>query len=86
MTVYLRGGTYQQTSTLTFANADSGTGGFYVKYMAYQGERPLITGGKPITGLEGLRCRQEHLLGGCWNDAVPTALRQWGQGRPRPYS
>jgi hypothetical protein len=48
--VYLRGGTYQQTSTLTFGNADSGTGGFYVKYMAYPGERPLITGGKPITG------------------------------------
>jgi hypothetical protein len=50
MTVYLRGGTYQQASTLTFANADSGTGGFYVKYLAYQNERPLITGGAPITG------------------------------------
>ena len=50
LTVYLRGGTYPQTNTLTFANADSGTGGFYVKYMAYPGERPLITGGKAITG------------------------------------
>ena len=50
LTVYLRGGTYQQTSTLTLTNADSGKGGFYVKYMAYPGERPLITGGKPITG------------------------------------
>ena len=50
MTVYLRAGTYPQTTTLTFANADSGTGGFYVKYMAYPGERPLITGGKAITG------------------------------------
>jgi len=50
LTVYLRGGTYPQSSTLTFANADSGTGGFYVKYMAYPGERPLITGGKAITG------------------------------------
>jgi hypothetical protein len=48
--VYLRGGTYPQTDTLTFGNADSGNGGFYVKYMAYPGERPLITGGKPITG------------------------------------
>jgi len=48
--VYLRGGTYPQTSPLTFANADSGNGGFYVKYMAYQNERPLITGGQPITG------------------------------------
>ena len=48
MTVYLRGGTYPQTSTLTFGNADSGNGGFYVKYMAYPGEQPLITGGQPI--------------------------------------
>ncbi len=50
ITVYLRGGTYQQTSTLTFSNADSGTGGFYVKYLAYQNEQPIISGGKPITG------------------------------------
>jgi hypothetical protein len=50
ITVYLRAGTYQQTSTLTFANADSGSGNFYVKYMAYPGERPLISGGKAITG------------------------------------
>ena len=50
ITVYLRGGTYPQTSSLTFANADSGSGGFYVKYMAYNNERPLITGGQPIKG------------------------------------
>ena len=48
--VYLRGGTYPQTSTLTFTPADSGNGGFSVKYMAYPGERPLITGGQPIKG------------------------------------
>ena len=48
--VYLRGGTYPQTSTLLFTNADSGSGGFHVKYMAYQNERPLITGGQPIKG------------------------------------
>jgi len=50
ITVYLRGGTYPQTSTLTFANADSGKNGFYVKYIAYQNEQPIITGGKAITG------------------------------------
>jgi hypothetical protein len=48
--VYLRGGTYPQPSTLTFTDADSGKGGFYVKYMAYQNERPLVTGGQPISG------------------------------------
>ena len=50
ITVYLRGGTYPQTGTLAFANADSGSGGFYVKYLAYSGERPLLTGGQPIKG------------------------------------
>ena len=50
LTVYLRGGTYPQTSTLTFSNADSGQNGFYVKYLAYPGEQPLITGGQPVTG------------------------------------
>lgn len=48
--VYLRDGTYPQTSTLTFTSADSGSGGFYVQYLAYQDERPLITGGQPIGG------------------------------------
>jgi hypothetical protein len=50
LTVYLRGGTYPLSSTLTFGTADSGTGGHYVKYLAYPGERPLLTGGRPITG------------------------------------
>jgi hypothetical protein len=50
ITVYLRGGKYQQTSTLAFSNADSGQNGHYVKYLAYTGEQPIITGGAPITG------------------------------------
>jgi hypothetical protein len=50
VTVYLRGGTYPQASTLTFSNADSGKNGHYVKYVAYQNEQPIITGGKSITG------------------------------------
>ena len=50
ITVYLRGGTYPQTSTLMYAGLDSGSDGFYVKYMAYRSERPLITGGQPIRG------------------------------------
>ena len=50
ITVYLRGGTYQQTSTLAFTNPDSGQNGHYVKYLAYTGEQPIVTGGAPITG------------------------------------
>jgi hypothetical protein len=48
--VYLRGGTYPLTSTLSFAAADSGTKSFYVKYVNYPGETPLLTGGQPIGG------------------------------------
>ncbi len=50
ITVYLRAGTYPQTGSLKFGNADSGKNGFYVKYLAYPGEQPIITGGAPITG------------------------------------
>ena len=50
LVVYLRGGTYPVTSTLTFGTADSGQNGHYVKYLAYPGERPIITGGQPVTG------------------------------------
>src|SRR5581483_12205550 len=50
LAVYLRAGTYPINSTVTFSNADSGQNGHYVKYLAYPGERPVITGGQPITG------------------------------------
>lgn len=48
--VYLRGGTYPVSSTIAFGAADSGTKGFYVKYLNYPGETPLLTGGQPIGG------------------------------------
>ncbi len=48
--VILRAGTYPQSKPLVFTNADSGSNGFHVKYMAHPGERPLLTGGQPITG------------------------------------
>lgn len=48
LVVYLRGGTYPLTVTVAFSDADSGKNGFYVKYLAYPGERPLLTGGQPI--------------------------------------
>jgi len=48
--VYLRGGTYQLSNTLTFTEQDSGNNGYYVRYLAYNGEKPLISGGQSITG------------------------------------
>lgn len=48
--VNLRGGTYPLTSPITFGTGDSGTNGHTVVYQAYNGETPVITGGKAITG------------------------------------
>jgi Right handed beta helix region len=47
--VTLRGGTYALDSTITFGTADGGKNGNYVRYVAFTGETPLLTGGKPIT-------------------------------------
>lgn len=47
--VYLREGTYQLTNKLHFGNADGGNNGYYVRYMNYPNERPLLTGGVPVT-------------------------------------
>lgn len=50
--VYLHEGTYQLASTLHLSNADGGTNGHYVRYMAAPGETPLVTGGVPVSGWE----------------------------------
>ncbi|MCX5425549.1 RICIN domain-containing protein [Streptomyces sp. NBC_00078] len=48
--VNLRGGTYPLTAPVTFGTSDSGTNGHTVVYQAYNGETPVITGGKAVTG------------------------------------
>lgn len=48
--VYLRGGTYTQTGTLSFDQYDSGTNGYEIKYEAFPGEEPVISGGQRVTG------------------------------------
>lgn len=48
--VTIRGGTYPLSSAVTFGPADGGKNGHYVRYVAQTGERPLFTGGKPISG------------------------------------
>ena len=48
--VNLRGGTYPLTAPISFGTGDSGTNGHTVVYQAYNGETPVITGGKAITG------------------------------------
>jgi hypothetical protein len=48
--VYLRGGWYELSETLAFTSRDSGTGGRWIIYKAFEGETPLISGGRRITG------------------------------------
>lgn len=48
--VYLRGGTYCIDETIVLDSEDSGTNGYKVKYMAYPGEKPVISGGEKVTG------------------------------------
>jgi hypothetical protein len=49
-TVFVRGGTYFLTEPLVFTVADSGAKERPVTYAAAPGERPVISGGMPITG------------------------------------
>lgn len=63
VTVLLREGVYPQSRPLVFTADDSGTEVCPVTYAAYPGERPLISGGLPIT-----RWQQDGRL---WRTSVP---------------
>jgi parallel beta-helix repeat protein len=48
--VFLRDGTYKLNSTLTFTPEDSGTKDYPIAYRAYRNEKPMISGGKTLSG------------------------------------
>ncbi len=50
ITVYIRGGYYFLDKHLQFTEEDSGTNGFTVTYKAYENEKPIISGGREMTG------------------------------------
>lgn len=50
VTVIVRGGTYALERPLVFSPEDSGTKDRPVAYVAAPGERPVVSGGVPITG------------------------------------
>ena len=52
ITVWLRGGTHRLSSPLVFKEEDSGMNGFRVIYKAYENEKPVISGGRAVTGWE----------------------------------
>lgn len=60
ITVQLRGGRYEVAETVVFGPEDSGTPDAPITYTAYPGERPVISGGRRVSGWEPLadgRCR-----------------------------
>lgn len=50
LTVLIRGGTYRLQEPLVFGPEDSGTEKFTITYAAAPGEKPVISGGRLITG------------------------------------
>ncbi len=48
--VYLMGADHFQTSTLNFTQVDRGYNGYKVIYKAYGNHKPIINGGKQVTG------------------------------------
>lgn len=50
VTVLIRGGEYELVETVVFSPEDSGTKEFPVTYRSYEGEKPIFTGGKKLTG------------------------------------
>ena len=50
VTVWVRGGTYELGQTLKLAAEDSGAEGAPIVYRAYQDEKPVLSGGRKITG------------------------------------
>ncbi len=70
-TVYLRGGVHRITKTLEFTPADSGTTEAPVTYAAYPGERPVLSGGRRLTGWRSAG----H---GVWQTTIPEVTAgQW---------
>ena len=68
--VLLRGGTYYLPETLVFTAQDSGTKEAPAVYQAYQNERPVISGGVRLEGLDWKPCRD-----GILQAIVPADLR-----------
>ncbi|OGV74493.1 MAG: hypothetical protein A3K19_23125 [Lentisphaerae bacterium RIFOXYB12_FULL_65_16] len=65
VTVCLRGGTYRVRKTIEFTPVDSGAEQAPVTYVAYPGEKPIISGGRSVTGWQ-------KGDGALWTASVPA--------------
>jgi hypothetical protein len=67
ITVHVRGGTYLLPDTLLFEPRDSGTGNGPITYKAYQDERPVLSGGRLISGWRAAEVNGRP----CWVTEIP---------------
>ena len=82
VTIWLRGGRYELAETFVLGPEDSGQDGASVAYQAYPGERPILSGGRPISGWRKVTEALPHLpslaKGKVWAADVPEARDdQW---------
>jgi len=70
VTVFLREGTYYLSAPFVFTSADSGTAQAPMIYQAYQNEKPVISGGIKLTGLNW-----QPYKNGIMQTAVPSDLQ-----------
>lgn len=71
VTVWLRGGEYPRSTPLVLTPDDSGSPGRPVVFAAYGDEKPIVSGGRRITGLR-------PQANGVWQAAIPEAAGgQW---------
>lgn len=67
VTVYVRGGIYFLREPLVFTPEDSGTEATPIAYIAYPGERPVLSGGRPITNWQRVTIDERPL----WMSILP---------------
>jgi parallel beta-helix repeat protein len=70
VTIYVRGGRYDLSEPIVLTPEDSGTAEYPVSIEAYEGEVPILSGGKSITGWEQVKREGEGEL---WRARVPGA-------------
>jgi Right handed beta helix region/GH141 insertion domain len=71
VTINLRGGTYEITEAMTLKPGDSGDKTCPIVYRAYQEEKPIISGGRQISGFQ-------QGEGGIWSVGIPAVKAgQW---------
>lgn len=66
-TVIIRGGTYYLPETLTFSQEDSGSLNAPIVYKAFAGEKPVLSGGRVISGLKETKVAGQR----AWHAQLP---------------